>query len=63
MVAFTREAVSKAMSEFQRDGLIEVHNRKIAIGPHMARDTLASSPSIYGATNIYGEVTRDVRVA
>jgi CRP/FNR family transcriptional regulator, global nitrogen regulator len=63
MIASTREAVSKAMSEFQRDGLIEVHNRKIAIGPRMARDTLDGSPSIFGATNVYGEVTRDVRVA
>jgi CRP-like cAMP-binding protein len=63
MIASTREAVSKAMSEFQRDGLIEVHNRKIAIGPRMPRDALDGSPSIFGATNVYGEVTRDVRVA
>src|SRR4051794_26139666 len=31
MVASTREAVSKAMSEFQREGSIEVQNRKIVI--------------------------------
>ncbi|CAN5757159.1 Crp/Fnr family transcriptional regulator [soil metagenome] len=31
MIASTREAVSKVMSEFQRDGHIEVHSRKIAI--------------------------------
>src|ERR671911_2719734 len=37
MIASTREAVSKVMSEFQRDGLIEVRNRKIAISPRMAR--------------------------
>ena len=29
MIASTREAVSKVMSEFQRDGSIEVQNRKI----------------------------------
>ncbi|MDQ3913507.1 MAG: Crp/Fnr family transcriptional regulator [Actinomycetota bacterium] len=63
MIASTREAVSKAMRELQRDGLIEVHNRKIALSLRMARDTLDGSPSIVGATNVYGEVTRDVRVA
>src|SRR5215207_450410 len=63
MIASTREAVSKAMSELQRDGLIEVRNRKIAISPRMARDTLGGSPSIPVAANFYGEVTRDVRVA
>jgi CRP/FNR family transcriptional regulator, global nitrogen regulator len=31
MIASTHEAVSKVMSEFQRDGLIEVRNRRIAI--------------------------------
>jgi CRP/FNR family transcriptional regulator, global nitrogen regulator len=63
MIASTREAVSKAMGEFQRDGLIEVRNRKIAISPRMARDTLGGSPSIPVAANFYGEVIRDVRVA
>jgi hypothetical protein len=63
MIASTREAVSKVMSEFQRDGLIEVRNRKIAISPRMARNTLGGSPSILGATEAYGEVTPDVRVA
>jgi CRP/FNR family transcriptional regulator len=63
MIASTREAVSKAMGEFQRDGLIEVRNRKIAISPLMARDTLGGSPSIPVAANFYGEVIRDVRVA
>jgi CRP/FNR family transcriptional regulator, global nitrogen regulator len=37
MIVSTREAVSKAMSEFQRDGLIEVRNRKIAISPQLAK--------------------------
>ena len=63
MIASTREAVSKAMSELQRDGLIEVRNRKIAISPRMARDTLGGSPSIPVAANFYEEVIRDVRVA
>jgi CRP/FNR family transcriptional regulator, global nitrogen regulator len=63
MIASTREAVSKVMSEFQRDGLIEVRNRKIAISPRMARNTLEGSPSISGAANDYGGVARDVRVA
>ena len=63
MIASTREAVSKVMSEFQRDGLIEVRNRKIAISPRMARNALGGSPSIPGAADVYGGVTRDVRVA
>ncbi len=63
MIASTREAVSKVMSEFQRDGLIEVRNRKIAISPRMARSTLGDPPSIPGAADVYGGVTRDVRVA
>lgn len=49
MIVSTREAVSKVMSELQRDGLIEVRNRKIAISPRMARNTLGSSPTIPGA--------------
>ncbi|MDP8940248.1 MAG: Crp/Fnr family transcriptional regulator [Actinomycetota bacterium] len=31
MIASTREAVSKVMSEFQRDGYIEVRSRRIVI--------------------------------
>ena len=63
MIASTREAVSKVMSEFQRDGLIEMRNRKIAISPRMARNTLGGSPYIPGAADFYGGVTRDVRAA
>jgi CRP-like cAMP-binding protein len=37
MIVSTREAVSKVMSEFQRDGLIEVRNRMIAINPELAK--------------------------
>jgi CRP-like cAMP-binding protein len=36
MIVSTREAVSKVMSEFQRAGLIEVHNRKISVTPQLA---------------------------
>ncbi len=63
MIASTREAVSKVMSEFQREGLIEMRNRKIVISPRMARNTLEGSPSIPGAPEVYEGVTRDVRVA
>jgi CRP-like cAMP-binding protein len=63
MIASTREAVSKAMGELQREGLIEVRNRKIAISPRLARDNPGGSPSISVAANFYGEVTHDVRVA
>jgi CRP-like cAMP-binding protein len=36
MIVSTREAVSKVMSEFQRDGLIEVRNRRISVSPRLA---------------------------
>lgn len=49
MVASTREAVSKVMSEFRRDGLITVHKRKIVISPLLAGDALAGSSVIPGA--------------
>src|SRR5215210_2773303 len=35
MIVSTREAVSKVMSEFQRDGLIEVRNRRISVTPQL----------------------------
>ncbi len=37
MVASTREAVSKVMSEFQREGSIEIQNRKIVICSRLAK--------------------------
>src|SRR5215213_2561092 len=37
MIVSTREAVSKVMSEFQREGLIEVRDRRIAITPSLKR--------------------------
>jgi CRP-like cAMP-binding protein len=49
MIVSTREAVSKVMSEFQRAGLIEVHNRRIAISPRLAEIRLSdpsSSPGV-----------------
>jgi CRP/FNR family transcriptional regulator len=43
MVASTREAVSKVMSEFRRDGLIEVRGRRISVSPRLARPGNPSS--------------------
>ncbi len=45
MIASTREAVSKVMSEFQRDGTIEVQNRKIVLIDKEALAERASGPS------------------
>jgi CRP/FNR family transcriptional regulator len=36
MIVSTREAVSKVMSEFQREGLIEIRNRRISVAPRLA---------------------------
>jgi CRP/FNR family transcriptional regulator, global nitrogen regulator len=45
MIASTREAVSKVMSEFQREGVIETRNRRIAILDRGALSKRASGPS------------------
>ncbi len=48
MIFSTREAVSKVMSEFQREGLIEVRRRRIYITPRLAEirlGDLSSNPS------------------
>jgi CRP-like cAMP-binding protein len=45
MIASTREAVSKVMSEFQRDGSIEIRNRKIVLVNKEALSERASGPS------------------
>jgi hypothetical protein len=45
MIASTREAVSKVMSEFQRDGLIETRNRRISLLDRGALARRASGPS------------------
>ena len=45
MIASTREAVSKVMSEFQRDGLIETRSRRIFIPDPGALAKHAAGPS------------------
>jgi CRP-like cAMP-binding protein len=37
MIVSTREAVSKVMSEFQRDGVIETRNRRIVVNRQLAK--------------------------
>jgi CRP-like cAMP-binding protein len=49
MVASTREAVSKVMSEFRRDGLIEVRCRRISVSPRLASARPGNPPSVPGA--------------
>ena len=49
MVASTREAVSKVMSEFRRGGLIEVQGRRISVSPRLAEVRLGNPPSVPGA--------------
>ena len=50
MIASTREAVSKVMSELQREGAIEVKNRKIILKDKNALTEHASGPSGLGYT-------------
>jgi CRP-like cAMP-binding protein len=45
MIASTREAVSKVMSELRRDGVIETRSRRIAILDREALSEYASGPS------------------
>ncbi|ABG03827.1 transcriptional regulator, Crp/Fnr family [Rubrobacter xylanophilus DSM 9941] len=45
MIASTREAVSKVMSEFQREGLIETRNRRIALLNREALAERAAGPT------------------
>lgn len=45
MIASTREAVSKVMSEFQREGYIKVLNRRIVIADRAALEEQASKVS------------------
>ena len=49
MVASTREAVSKVMSEFQRDGLIEVRGRRIVVSPRLVEAYPENVSSVPGA--------------
>jgi CRP-like cAMP-binding protein len=48
MIVSTREAVSKAMSEFQREGSIEIQDRKIVLVRKGALAERASGPSGLG---------------
>jgi CRP/FNR family transcriptional regulator len=50
MIASTREAVSKVMSEFQRKGAIKVENRRIVLADKGALAEHASGPSGLGYT-------------
>src|SRR5215213_4257642 len=52
MIASTRQAVSKVMSEFQRDGLIESRNRRVVIVDH---DALAEHASMLSGLSIDGQ--------
>ena len=54
MIASTREAVSKVMSEFQREGIIENRNRRIAI---LDRPTLAEYASRLSGLSIDGQAS------
>jgi CRP/FNR family transcriptional regulator, global nitrogen regulator len=49
MVASTREAVSKVMSEFQRGGLIEIRGRRIIVSPRLAEAHHGNLPLAPGA--------------
>jgi CRP-like cAMP-binding protein len=53
MIASTREAVSKVMSELQRDGVIESRSRRIAI---LDRDALAERASGPSGLSVDGQV-------
>ena len=53
MIASTREAVSKEMSEFQRAGLIKVRNRRISVTPQLAKgDPVRPSQTRCGSMNV-----------
>jgi CRP/FNR family transcriptional regulator len=54
MIASTREAVSKVMSEFQRDGVVESRNRRIAI---IDGDALAEYASRLSGLSIDGQAS------
>jgi CRP/FNR family transcriptional regulator, global nitrogen regulator len=53
MIASTREAVSKVMSELQRDGVIESRSRRVAI---LDRDALAKRASGPSGLSVDGQV-------
>ena len=51
MIASTREAVSKVMSQFQREGAIEVENRKIVLHPELLKAYRERSVLFWPAAN------------
>ena len=53
MVASTREAVSKAMGEFQREGFVKVENRRITI---LNKNALAERASGSSGLSVDGQV-------
>ena len=54
MIASTREAVSKVMSEFQREGFVQVQNRRVAI---LNREALAERASGSSGLSVDGQVS------
>ena len=54
MIASTREAVSKVMSEFQREGLVRVQNRRVAI---LNKEALAERASGSSGLSVDGQVS------
>ncbi len=54
MIASTREAVSKVMSEFQREGVIESRNRRIAV---VNREALGEYASTLSGLSIDGQTS------
>ena len=53
MIASTREAVSKVMGEFQREGAIEVHNRKIVL---VNKEAIAKRASVPSGLSVDGQL-------
>jgi CRP-like cAMP-binding protein len=54
MIASTREAVSKVMSEFQREGFVQVQNRRVAI---LNKEALAERASGSSGLSVDGQVS------
>jgi len=54
MIASTREAVSKVMSEFQREGFVQVQNRRVVI---LDKEALAERASGSSGLSVDGQVS------
>lgn len=52
MIASTREAVSKVMSEFQREGMIKVQSRKIVVDPKLSKTHRERSLLLWPVMNV-----------